>query len=943
MEASFFLSLRWKLALLFGGVFIVLNSLFAYFAYSDAKQGFNEERVLLRDKQDNLAKMLSVDSFLNLEQLAELFVLNVQELNHLSDQKMLSVFDRNWEQWQFIWGLENITVFDATGLKIKSKGRKINTDRVLIDQMLQSESPVHTIICSQTSCYQQVIVPVMGKGTLVGAFSMARTFADTVIKFKEASRVDVGVLIDSPKKLTNGWPYALSAKTFAGLDFDLFAYLTEHYTFEQLLNNSGTLTVNDQIYEVRIRSLRTDNATQAPFLLIVEDITENIRMLDSQLERVWIQGLMSLLCSLAVLILVSWFFLRRIAYLAKALPLLATHEYNQFRKEIAHKKWISLGFDEIDKLNDTVLTLALQLENLEHIVRKNTLQILEKSQELATERDSIQELVNSAPVIMLTQKVNGQILTINQEGVKVFGEEKNQLIGRLFDLYLPPAETHHLNQLDQLRLAKSMHPVQIEGGFISGTGSFLHVFWIHTLFNSNKQGSEPIVLSLGMDISAEKLTEQKMLKMASFDPVTGLGNQQRFQRELPQALNIAKRYGHSVALLYFDLQLINQSHEAVAQAVDKKVMVKVASHLKQFMRESDLLCRIGESQFVLILPDAQTEGAVSLAQKMIKRISSLKLTLGSHYGEIATNIGIAFYPRHADSPDHLLAHAERAMAYAKLNGKNFYYVYERTLTNKYETHLNQNTVQQIQQLLENDEGILNFTPVFDVHRRRVGFYQCSICLASPNGLIPLSTEYGQVIEQLDLAEQLDRLSIVRAFEIIANMKRRNKKVKLSLALSCSSVTQVDSIELIGSLLKHYQIDPKQIIFDLNEHYVLRNLTQSHNFINQIKQLGCEFCLSDFGVEFSSFFYLKQLPVDYVRIDGSFVRRMDQHKEDNMYVRALVDVIHAFGKKVIVDDVESERVLALVEKMGIEYARGSFFDERVDNQSASLSSSSPFSL
>jgi diguanylate cyclase (GGDEF)-like protein len=489
-----------------------------------------------------------------------------------------------------------------------------------------------------------------------------------------------------------------------------------------------------------------------------------------------------------------------------------------------------------------------------------------------------------------------------------------------------------------------MHPVQIEGGFISGTGSFLHVYWIHTLFNSNRQGSEPIVLSLGMDISAEKLTEQKMLKMASFDPITGLGNQQRFQRELPQALKNAKRSGHSVALLYFDLQHINQALESeIAQAADKRVMVKVASHLKQFMRESDLLCRIGESQLVLILPDAQTQGVVSLAQKMIKRISSLKLTMGSHYGEIATNIGIAFYPRHAESPDHLLVNAERAMDYARQNGKNFYYVYDQTLTNKHEAHLNQLTIKQIQHLLENDEGVLNFTPVFDVHRRQVDFYQCSICLPSPNGEIPLSREYGQVIEQLDLAEHLDSVSIIRAFEIIANMKRRNKKVKLSLALSGSSVTQPDSIEFIGSLLKNYQIDPRQIIFDLNERYVLRNLTQAHNFIDQIKQLGCEFCLSDFGVEFSSFFYLKQLPVDYVRIDGSFVRRMDQHKEDNMYVRALVDVIHAFGKKVIVDDVESERVLAVVEQMGIEYARGSFFDERVDNQSASLSSSSPLSL
>ena len=917
MAGPFFFSLRWKLPILFGICFLVLHSLFSYSAFLEAKQSFVIERQKMQARHLNIAVSLSEDSFLVLEQLAELFSLidgKASDENAAMDQQLVAALDHSWDQWQFIWDLENITFFDHQGLKVKSWGRKLTTPDASVKRVLLQESPLHEVICPDV-CYQQVVIPVMGQSASVGAFSVSRSFADVVIKYKRATGSDIGILVETSSAVEPRWPYRLSAKTFAGFDFDLLGYITRHYTIDQLVADNEILELKNRSYEIRVGQVQKMDAMKPPFFIFVKDITAELSALNKDLRSVWLQGMLSFLFSSVFLLAALWLFLRRILNLSKALPLLAGHEYDAFRQQIGSKKSFSLGYDECDYLNQTVLNLAQQLEHLEHVVRKNTLQILEKSQDLASERDFIQQLVNVAPIIIITQKLNGLILSINQAGVHALEEERGSVVGKLFDLYLPSSEKQHLEKLNRLRAGAYPQRLQIDGGLISRSGHYRDIFWVHSIINASRENTEAIVLTLGIDISADKIAEQKMLKMATFDPLTGLGNQRRFQTELAQALELAKRYGNSVALFCFDIG----SNNGAAYQVDKNILVQTASFLKQIMRTTDLLCRMGDDQFALIMPNAQKEGVIFLAQKIISKINALSLNVEGQAVRVNVSIGIAVYPQHGATIDNLLSNAELAMRYAKANGPNLYHIFDPGRDNQVRWSQRIHWHALLEDALEDDKFELCYRPVFDVKANRIGYYQCLARIQGNDGQTCMPSEYGQYAEQLGISSRIDRMLINKVVQRLASFNAQSSRIPLSINLSRASLADAHLCTELAVLLRDARVDPGQMIFEISEASALSSFMEAQHFIKKVKTLGCRFVLDEFGLEFSSFFYLKHLPVDYVKIDGAFINQIDKNKEDEMYVRALVEVAQAFGKETIAECVCSEEVLGIIKKMGIDYA------------------------
>lgn len=946
MAGPFFFSLRWKLSILFGICFLLLHSFFSYSAFLEAKHNFSLERQKTQARQINIAKALTEDSFLLLEQLAELFSLidGKTDDNAAMTQQLVASLGYNWNQWQFIWDLENITFFNRQGFEVKSWGRKFNTAETDVQHVLSEEIPVQEVICPD-ACYQQVVIPVMGHSASLGVLSVSRSFADVVIKYKRTTGSDIGILVETSSVVDPRWPYRLSAKTFS--DVDLLGYITRHYTMGQLLSDTQVIALKHRFYEVRVDQVQRSAAgIEPPFFIFVEDITAERNALNAHLKEVWFEGVLSFLLSSFFLLAALWLFLRRILNLSRALPLLASHEYDAFRKQIGKKKLFSVGYDECDHLNQTVLTLTHQLERLEQVVRKNTLQILEKSQDLASERDFIQQLVNVAPIIIITHKLNGLILSINQAGANAFEEEASAIVGKLFDLYLPASEKQHLEKLNRLRAGTYPQRLQIDGGLISGSGKYRDIFWVHSIINANRENNEAIVLTLGVDISADKMAEQKMLKMATFDPLTGLGNQRRFYSELAHALALAKRYGSSVALYCFDIGYSGQRLDRV----NKNILLQTAGFLKKIMRSTDLLCRMNDDQFTLIMLNAQRESIIFLAQKIIAKIKSLNLNVEGETVRVNVNIGIAAYPQHGVTVENLLANAELAMRYAKANGPNLYHIFDAGRDNqvRWNQRIHWQTI--IEHALEEDHFRLCFRPVFAlVEKDTIGYYFCYARIDEHDGQNYLPFEYGQYAEQLGISARIDRMMINKVMRKLTDDRHRNRNIRLSLKLSRHSLSDSTLCAELAVLLREARIDPGQIIFEINETAVLSNFLEAQHFIKKIRELGCRFILDEFGLEFSSFFYLKHMPVDYVKIDGAFINQIEKSKEDEMYVRALVEVAQAFGKETVAEYVGSAEALAIMKAIGIDYVEGastaidepgadvSFFaeSERLSHDSADL--------
>lgn len=931
-EKHFFFSLRWKLAILFGCVFLTLHSAFSYMMYLEAKEHYAAERKTIEISHVNIAKALTEDSYTVLEQFAELLSLiddlSVQGKN--PQHPVLAALDENWSQWQLSWGMENVAFFDKQAVRVKSWGSELITTDAAVKQVLRNEAPAHQVFCSD-SCYQQAIVPLMRKSEISGAFSVIRTFSDVIIKYQRATASDIGVLSAyeavEVKNVLGGHQttaYKLSGMSSPEKNQPVFETIVSKHTLDEFLGHRKTLELGGHVYAVNVFAVQPNTAVNGPFFLLVDDITADVLHLNEELQRVWMYGVISLSASLALLTLLLHVSLRRVEILSKVLPLLSQNKYDEFRKQLTvGKNALSLGHDELDKLNHTALNLTNQLEYLEQKVRGNTFTLMEKSQDLAKERDFIRQLVDTAPIIIITQKLNGIILSVNQAGVDGLETDSHSIIGKVFDIFVPESDQEHLKKLNQLRMGDRSKRFQINGFLVTSSGKHRDTSWLHTLLKSNDSSDEPVILSLGVDISVGNLSEEKIHKMSNYDYLTGLMNRKKFQDEFTVELASAKRYGYRVALFYLDLDRFKAINEGKDHEVGDHLLQQVANVLRDAMRSTDLLCRIGGDEFTLIMPHAELQG---IQQNAIKINQMLKSTGFSYEGEnyrISTSIGIAIFPQHGLTVNELMANADLALYQAKASGGTTYHIFSPD--HDYQTKLNRMLYWQevIENAIAQDKFVLFYQPIINIKNRDIHHFECLIRLQKDDNTLILPAEFIGFAEELELIGKIDRWVLKKAVQKLIECRRQGKHYKLSVNLSASALDDAALFEDISRLVNVPDVDPSTIIFEITETAAVSNFAAAETLITQLKGLGCQIALDDFGVGFSSIYYLKHFPVDYIKLAGSFISQIDKNDDDKVFVKAITGLAHAFNKEIVAEFVENEAILNILKDFGIDYGQGNY--------------------
>ncbi|MBU2569209.1 MAG: EAL domain-containing protein [Gammaproteobacteria bacterium] len=911
-EAPFF-SLRWKLSILFGIGMLFVYGAYFYYAYNEVNRAFKLEREHIQSKQFDTAQVLSNEAFQTLDQLAEGLALSVGDTD--KEKKLSEMLERNGEQLQLIWDIENVTLFDESGRLIGAWGRKLTISDADVHQVLKVEEPVHRLVCPD-ACFQQTMIPMLGQSKSSGVLSVSQSFADIIIKYKKLTNNDIGILVED--FLTSEDPnYAvkLTAKTFSGLDFDILGILSKSDAVSRFADRNERLSFGDRYYELGMRRMNHSETNRAPFFVFVNDITHEIDVLNVERRSIWIQVLMSFFLSLLVLLIVLRFFIGRVDRLSKAIPLLAGRQFPAFRQQVKSKRLFPFFHDEIDQLNHSVLGLAQQLELVEQIVNTNTLEIIEHNRNLAEERDFINRMVSAAPVIMITQRMNGLIASANQAAADVLGEERDSIIGKLFDLYLPSSEEHHRAQLARLRSDRHAQRLQIEGSLSSKLGGSRDIFWIHAPFYQDGENQEAFVLSMGVDMSVEHIVEQKLLVIANFDPVTGLGNQRSFESELADRLASAKRHGGKLALLVFDVTPRGTGD----LRFDISYMVRVASRLKPILRSSDRLYRIGDNRFALIMPNCQQRGIIVLANKIIDEVESLNVEIDSPNLFLSTGIGIALYPQHGDTVDQLRANAHSAMHHAKKDGFYLFFDQQRNSQGNGKRRSEWQVLFDI--AFDRDRFVLSYQPVWDIDQRCVSYFKSRLCIRRDDRSLISPKEYWLYAEQLGLAARLERLLVVTAINELAFYNQSGNRISISIGLSGALFLDPDFCSDMAGLLNKNAVDPSQIMFEISESSVIGQFVIAQRFVRRIKEYGCRCALNDIGIEFSSFFYLKHLPVDFVEIDGQFVDQIKKNQDNRNNLQLMVEVAQALDKVTIIESVSTRRIFDVVRKMGVNNVAG----------------------
>lgn len=929
LSNSLFFSLRWKIAILFGTVFLILQSLFAFVSYLHAQEKFENDRKRIQRNHVNIAQTFSKDSFLVLEQFAEL----VTEVNAFSlappvikeQRHPVSTLDENWSRWQLIWDIENITYFDTQGLQIKTWGSALRNADTAVKRVLQNETPEHRIFCPD-QCFQQALIPIMNQSSITGVLSIIRSFADVIIKYKDATNSDIGILIAGKDQdfaaQNSAWPYKLSGMTHPESNLPVFDYVKRHYPLQAFYRTTKRIEWNHAIYEIAVIPIaKSETVENPPFFLFIDDISSDISLLNADLKRIWFCSFLGLLASLILILLTSHFSLRRISVLSKALPYLSKYQFKQFREHVAANSPASLGRDELDVLSWTALNLADQLEFLEQEMRGHTFNLLEKTQELAKERDFIKQLLELAPIIVIIQKPNGIILTVNHAGLEAFESNSLDLAGKVFDLFLPESDQEHHQKLNRLRTGEYGDQFQIDGLLITESGKLRDISWLHKLMPSKRYGDEMVILTLGLDISERKIAEARNIRMAYYDYLTGLCNRRKFQEDFTQKLASADRYGYQIALLYLDMDRFKEINDTGGHEAGDKFLKLVANLLKETVRSTDLLCRLGGDEFTLVMPHADLPGVEHMARKINTVLKDLKFNYAGNHYTASASIGVAIFPLHGATVNELMANADLAMYKAKELGRGQYHMFDSKYD--YRNKLNQTVHWRsiLEDAIANDKFVLFYQPILNIKSNDISHYECLVRLPQDNGKLLMPVDFVFRAEELGLIGKIDRIVLKKAVQQHIEFNRQGKPYKLSVNVSKRSFEEPAIFDYFSKLFDDPEVDQERIIFEITDTEAVSNYQSTNILIDKIKALGCVLALNDFGVEYPSLHYLKNSPVDYVKIDGSLIRQIDKNSDDKLFVKTLIELARAFGKKTVAEYVENEDVLIILKEFGIDYAQG----------------------
>ncbi|NOQ13339.1 MAG: EAL domain-containing protein [Methyloprofundus sp.] len=930
-----FLSLKWKFALGFGVILISLYGLFSYFSYREAMQNFERSRTVAQENQINIAQALTEESFFVLERFVESVVMMHErsQLKHstvkhfltlmssekeITEQKMLLIvqlFDEHWLHWQMIWGLENAVLYNQQGIAIKRWGPEILENSELVPRVLSQEQPEYQVVCLQ-ECFQQLVTPILSDSEMVGALSISLSLSDTLLNYQNAMHSDLGVINTEDER-------EFSAVTHSLRNNALWKEVRSAYELKPLIQQALNFKKDNEHYEIRAFSVSEQQ--QAPYYVIINNVTEEYKRLQKKFSSLAIIGLVGLLSAIFVLIINIHFTLARVTELSRALPLLVQYRYQLFRKKINSPRKLFF-IDELEQLSHTAIQVVTQLEDLQDEAQKNTNLLLKQTSELQKERDFSTQLIDTAPIIIITQNAQGEVLSINQEGLSELHLLADEVIGKKFSALIPEHELEHREKLERLRTQNKQREVSFSGRLAVKSDDTIYIDWIHTTFRKTNSDQEAVILSLGVDVTEKHKADEKLVKMATQDQLTGLNNRRHFQKELDGMLAIAQRYGEKIALFYLDLDQFKVINDTHGHQAGDELLQSITSILKNATRETDLLSRIGGDEFALVIPAASLEGVEQLANKLLHALKVFDYRVNEQSYPISCSIGVAIYPEHGKSQQELLANADLAMYHAKKSGRSRYHIYSPTF--EYQAVLTEQLRWKhiIEQAIEENEFILFYQPILDIKAKKISHYECLLRLEQGDGNILMPGDFISHAEETGIIDQLDRLVLKMAINQHLAFQKLGCDIRLAINLSGYSMNNMQILPYIEELLTQPGVSPELIIFEITETSAVSNFLSAKLLITKLNELGCHFALDDFGVGFSSFYYLRSLPVDYVKIDGAFVKQMDVNEEDRIFVKVLTELSQAFGKKIIAEFVENKEILNLLEQLGVDYAQGYYISK-----------------
>ena len=421
------------------------------------------------------------------------------------------------------------------------------------------------------------------------------------------------------------------------------------------------------------------------------------------------------------------------------------------------------------------------------------------------------------------------------------------------------------------------------------------------------------------DIAERRRLENDLEFLADHDPLTKLFNRRRLATAVGEAVTAARR-GLPGALLYIDLDNFKIVNDTLGHDAGDRLLLTVADILRGTVRKDDVLVRFGGDEFVIILPDCQVPDAMAIGENVREKIEALVFAEGGRSFRIGASIGVAPVDGTKEAGD-ILGVADAACYTAKAGGRNRVELHKET-GGAIETLLaDSDWATRIKNaMLDGSLGIF-FQPVVSTKTGSIFFHEVLLRLNDrPDCEAVHPAAFMNSVQRSGQSARLDRYVIERTLAALASAP----EIPLSINVSGSSFADDSFAGFVEQCLKKNGVGPETIIFEVTENEVIANLNQARDVMARLRERGFRFALDDFGTGASSLNYLKSLPIDLIKIEGSFVHQLENDVFSQAVVRAVVALASALKLPVVAEYVESRNVMAILSEMGVDYAQGYLF-------------------
>lgn len=423
------------------------------------------------------------------------------------------------------------------------------------------------------------------------------------------------------------------------------------------------------------------------------------------------------------------------------------------------------------------------------------------------------------------------------------------------------------------------------------------------------------------DVSKAKQDEERLVVLANQDQLTGLANRRRFLIDLAHEIRHAQSRNRGGVLMLIDLDRLKMINDTAGHAVGDDLIVQIAGVLKRLSRNEDLVARVSGDEFAIAFPDMDAQQGKDKAAVVLEAITECRPVYQGRALNVSASIGLVVFPERGGDAVELLAKADTAMYMAKDAGRNRvkFFVEGDMSRERMGTQLAWRS--RIVEALDNDLFELAFQPIAALVDGNVHHFETLVRMRDRDGGMLMPGNFIPTAEQFGLIGQVDRAILSKAIRHLVTLPPALSTVGISINLSGMSVGDDEVFELIDSELRETGIDPKRVTFEVTETAACEQMAKAVEFITRIRQLGCCISLDDFGVGFSSFSYLKNLHVDTLKIDGSFIRDITKSRDDQLFVKALVDVARGMGIRTIAEFVENAATIEILRRLGVDYVQG----------------------